>query len=264
MGEPGRVQAVGEWWTGLSQAWRANVVLYGLATISLVALVAQLVAGGGDPPTGVEVASRGPNAAPTSRPLVTVGPTTTTVPGAPASPDTTAVPTPTPVTAPDTPPSPVPISVDPLPPNEETTVPTAPACRNSFDPACGSFFWDPQPGSNQPINVSVTMSPTDPAPGEPVNFTVTVTDPDHEVSQNCAVIDYGDGVVDQRPCRSFECQAAFGPWDTPAKRTGREVYTFIRPYAAGNWVARFTFRTDRDLCRDPYGNEGTGQINVAA
>ncbi len=260
MGEPGRIHAVGEWWRGLSRAWRTNIALYGLAAISLVALLVQIVAGDGQQPQRVEVASRAPKAPPTSlRPPVTAGATTTTAPAPPATPapppPQPATPAPTPA---PTPPAPAPLSVDPRPADAPPTIP----CRNSTEPRCGPFSWDPPPGDNQPVFVSVSPG----VGGQTVTFTVLVTDPDHEVSatSNCTLIEYGDGpAVEPWGCRPVQCPDAHGPWETPVKRTGRHYFYFSHTYDnPGSYTARFTFRTDREGCLNPYGSQGSGQALV--
>src|SRR5579872_131983 len=39
---------------------------------------------------------------------------------------------------------------------------TSLVCRDSLDPACGPFRWDPQPLANEPLTVQVTFSPAQP------------------------------------------------------------------------------------------------------
>ena len=78
MGEPGRIQAFLGWWRELPTGWRVNVGLYGLAGVSLIALLAQMVVGGDSKPRRVEVAAgrRAP-----ARPTTTaVAPSTTELP----------------------------------------------------------------------------------------------------------------------------------------------------------------------------------------
>ena len=53
-----------------------------------------------------------------------------------------------------------PAATAPTPTPDTTTAPGAPTttlpCRNSTDPACGPFRWDPAPAPNQPVAVSYT------------------------------------------------------------------------------------------------------------
>lgn len=258
MGEPGRTAAVASWWRGLTGAWRANVGLYGLAILALVALVAQIVAGGGGTPQRVEVASRAPaTTVPTSRlqPTTTAAPTTTTI-----GPATTVAPAPSAAPAPSTPAPPVPVSVDPPPPPENTTIP-GPVCRNSVNPDCGPLVWDP-PLTNQNLTVSVvSVSPAAPKAGDTVSFTLRVTDPDHRVTANCAVADYngnGDGsAIERFSCARPSCPDAHGPWDPPPAVPETREFTFNHAYPQGSYAPVFIFHTDSDTpCPNPYGSVG--------
>jgi len=260
MEEPGRRHAAAAWWRGLSGGWRANVGLYCLATLALVALVAQIMTGGGQPAQRVEVASRAPvSTAPTSRPQITTTapPTTVAGPATTEAPTTTAAPGPA---APNTPASPTPLAVGPSAP-ENTTVPP-PVCRNSTNPDCGAFYWDPPPAPNQQLNVAVTASAPN-ANGD-VAFSVRVTDPDHRITNNCAQANYGDGVVDSLPCTFPPCFDAHGPWDPPPQINGDATFIFRHQYRqAGTYTPSFTFHTDLDLpCPSPYGSAGSGQTTI--
>jgi hypothetical protein len=137
------------------------------------------------------------------------------------------------------------------------------ACRNSSDPRCGPFRFDPPPAANQPLNVVVNSE----VHGAEVTFHVTVSDPDHAVSNHCSQVDFGDGsAVLSAPCASPSCPPAFGPWDPPAAQTG--IATFDYPphsYASGkSYTARLTFHSDKDTCPllDPYGSAGTSTQEV--
>ena len=257
MADPGRLHAIGEWWQGLSQAWRANVTLYALGVISLIALVVQVIAGEPDPPQRVEVASRAPSSVPTTlRTPVTAATTTAVPPPPPPGSDTTAA-APSSPQAPAPADSPTPLSV---PPADDTAPATIP-CRNTTDDRCGPFYLDPPPGQNQPLSVSVSTSGSN-----PTRFTVTVTDPDHPVSPtpSCTVVDFGDNSPAISPwgCSRPPCPDAHGPWDTPMKETGRQVFTFEYSYPSqGTYVATFSFDTN-DICFNPYGGTGSGSATV--
>jgi hypothetical protein len=239
MGEPGRFQALLERWRELPTSWRVNAGLYLLAGLSLVALLAQVVTGGGSRPRRVEVASR-PSARPTTSaaaPKAAAG-SATTRPRATASPGS---------------PSPAPPGNTPAPGPSP-----APACHNSTDPACGAFFWDPPAGSNAPVGVSVQASPFTPHANDEVTFNITVTDPDHAISDNCTVARFGDGTSQDFPCNPAPCANAHGPWVPPAQETGSRVFRFTHRYATpGDFQAEFSFRTDSDRCPDPYGSGPT-------
>ncbi len=266
MGEPGRTRAAAEWWRSLSTAWRANIGLYGLATVALVALVAQMATGGGSPPQRVEVASRAPlRTAPTSprAPTTTVAPTTI--------PPLTTVPAPTPVAPAPAPPeaaNPAPLPLGPAPAQPDTTIDPGPICpKNSVDPACGPLFWDPPASRNQPLSVTVTATatgtPTTGPPGRDVTFSVAVSDPDHPVTDNCAQIDYGDGSVYRLPCNPPQCPDAHGAWEPPPAVAGARTFTYTHHYSNDSFRATFTFHTDRDApCPNPYGSVAQTPIDV--
>ncbi|MEN3316301.1 MAG: hypothetical protein V7605_2535 [Acidimicrobiaceae bacterium] len=254
MGEPGRRRTAAEWWRGLPGAWRANVSLYCLATIALIALVTQVLTGRGGPPQRLEVASRAPVTTTTSprfQTTTTTGPPTTGAPDTTAAPVTTVAPPP-PAKGPNTPPAPAPLQVQP---QDTTTAP--PVCRNSTDPRCGDFSWSPEPAQNQPLTVTATASTS----GSDVTFTVRVIDPDHSVTGNCAQVDIGDGPSQPFGCTPPQCVNAHGPWTPPAQVTGDQTFTFH--HAVENYRATFTFRTDQDVpCPNPYGSMNTGSVDV--
>jgi hypothetical protein len=267
MGEPGRFQALLERWRELPTSWRVNAGLYLLAGLSLVALLAQVVTGGGSRPRRVEVASR-PSARPTTSavlapsttalaPTTVAGPTTTVPPAtaaaaAPKAAAGSATTRPRATASPGSP-SPAPPGNTPAPGPSP-----APACHNSTDPACGAFFWDPPAGSNAPVGVSVQASPFTPHANDEVTFNITVTDPDHAISDNCTVARFGDGTSQDFPCNPAPCANAHGPWVPPAQETGSRVFRFTHRYATpGDFQAEFSFRTDSDRCPDPYGSGPT-------
>jgi hypothetical protein len=264
MGEPGRLQALRQWWRDLPTSWRVNAGLYLLAGLSLVALLAQVVTGGDSKPRRVEVASR-PQARPTTSaprgtsttalPATSVAlPTTIAPPAATAAPKSGSGSATTRPRAAAAQPSPAP---GPAPGNGAGSTPT-PACHNSTDAACGAFVWEPAAGSNAPIRVTVKASPFTPHVNEEVVFQVTVVDPDHAVTGNCTNVSYGDGATANEPCRPAPCPDAHGPWTPPAQETGSRDFTFRHTYTSpGNFAAELTFQTDADRCPDPYGNGPT-------
>jgi hypothetical protein len=126
--------------------------------------------------------------------------TTTTVPGAPTT--TTLVPASTTTTRPSGP--------------TTTTRPAVAAttCRNSTDPKCGPFYWDPQP-NNSPTRIEVRWTPEHPRVGEKVTFTIRTIDED---APNLRAWCDDDG-KNPRECGSREpgpCPSRYGPWTPPA------------------------------------------------
>ncbi len=138
-------------------------------------------------------------------------------------------------------------------------------CRNSTNPECGPFTWDPAPDANQPLTVNVTYAPASPRAGEEVTFTVVVEDPDARVMRNLNTRrDYGDGVVDEAPPSPASCGQAFGPWTPPDKMPDRFVTTFRHVYKrAGTYTASYSFEsTSGCVGGDPYGSGATGSVTV--
>lgn len=254
MDDRGRARAAGEWWRSLTAGWRLNIGLYALATMALVALLVSVATGGGQTPKQVQVASQ---ARPTTssvtlpRPTTTLPATSTTV-----TPTTVGGPTTTAAVASGGRTNTTKATTGAAPVNTTTTAP--PVCRNSTDPRCGDFRWDPLP-NNQPLTVNVSFSPAAPKAGDSVTFNVDVSDPDHAVTSNCAVVEYGDGNSEPpSPCPAPTCGPAHGPWDPPAAQPGSQTFTYTHVYgAAGSYTAKFVFHTDKDTrCPqpDPYGN----------
>lgn len=148
-------------------------------------------------------------------------------------------------------------------------------CRNSTNPQCGPFRWDPQPVPNRPMRVDVEVAPSNPRPGDVVTFTVVASDPDAPgLGTGLASQDFGDGhkqalVVDPGPCDWF------GPWTPPLPQTGQRITTYAHTYpSAGTFVARFTTNSGSPdggpLCQDqtshragdPFASHGEGVVSV--
>ena len=228
-----------------------------------------------DPPA--TTTSTGPPAAPSTsgprRPVQTTSPattttapraTTTTVPtlvlAASLTTTTTAAPAPTTTAAPAPTTTAVPA----------TTTTTLDPCRNSTDPACGPFRFDPQPGADRPMTVEVTVEPPAPVAGQPMVFHITLTDPDG-VSYDGTTFNFGNsgiGGSTPEPC------AKFGPWDPPARDPASAVKTVAVTHTyddAGSYTATFLFDAGPFDCVDsvtgrgdrPYASSATGTVTVA-
>ena len=259
MGEPGRIQAFLGWWRELPTGWRVNVGLYVLAGLSLVGLLTQVVVGGDSRPPRVEVAAgRRPPARPTTTAVI---PSTTESPSSTVPPLTTAPP----ATAGRSSPPPTARGGggggSPSAATFVTTTPTSIVCeRNSTDDRCGPFSWDPPPGDNADLSITVN-GPTAARVGEPVVFNVHVTDPDHLVTGNCRTADFGDNTGANGHCQPPDCPQARGVWDTPPKRPGSNEFTYQHTFTReGTFTVTFSFRTDMDRCPDPYGSQGSKSV----
>ena len=146
---------------------------------------------------------------------------------------------------------------------------TVVACRNSTDPACGPFRFDPQPGSDRPMTVQVVAEPASVGAGGEVVFTLTLNDPDG-VSYGSTLFNYGDaGGGDS----SVEKCKRFGAWDPPAREAApaAEVLRIRHTYASpGTYTASFAFDAGPFDCVDrvtgrgdrPYASSATGTVIV--
>lgn len=152
-----------------------------------------------------------------------------------SSPEVQAAETPSPdatVTETDLPAPSAEPSPSPVPSGEETPGPSAAptlVCRNSTNPDCGEFYWDPDPGPNAPLTIEIEMDPINPEPGKPVTFTITVDDPDAVVSADGIIVRMDQTAYVHPDCRGLR----YGPWDTPAKKHGRAVVTRTYTLSSG-------------------------------
>lgn len=155
-------------------------------------------------------------------------------------------------------------------PTVTTVPPTAVVtCRNSADPACGPFRFDPQPGNDLPMTVQAVVGPTSPVAGQEVVFQVTLADPDG-VTPGSSLFHFGDSGTGGS---SFaECKK-YGPWDPPARDPSRatEIQEVRHTYAkAGTYTATFSFEAGPFGCVDsvtgrgdrPYASGGIGTVTV--
>lgn len=186
--------------------------------------------------------------------------TTTTESTLPAS--TTTLPPETTTTAVTTPATLAPATTVPVVAATTTSLP----CRNSKDPRCGPFRWDPSPGANSPISISITISPQDPHPGDVVTFTAHVVDPDASPiiagEQTCNPPGYGD--VGTSRC-SPQCAApGYGPWTPPARQRGERTVTYTHTYSdAGTFTAHFWFGSYATPCpANPYASAADQAVSV--
>jgi plastocyanin len=131
---------------------------------------------------------------------------------------------------------------------------------NSFDSKCGAFYWDPAPGANAPLTVSVTPTSASAAVGEPVSFTATATDPDASVA--CDDVYYGDGVDIGSAAR---LRRQFGRWVPPAKQQGQETKTYSHTFdKAGTYTVIVNFHSG-DNCSEnynPYSSDGHAALTI--
>lgn len=159
-------------------------------------------------------------------------------------------------------------------PDDATAAPApAPssACRNSTDPACGPFRWDPPPGSNAPVEIDITSSPSAPRVGDEVTVTVHVHDADALVGD--VTLTFGDeDVFTIPPASVVSCDGAqAGPWSLPAPTPDDLVKTFRHTYGKAGDLTLAAYTASPDILSstcppNPYASEGTatGSIHVSA
>ena len=150
-----------------------------------------------------------------------------------------------------------------------TTSDAAPECRNSTDPRCGPFRWEPEP-TKHPLTVDVSVLTADPVAGKPVQFKVIVDEKDTTIAGNCYGYS-GTGIEGRPTCMPtypacVDQSTAYGPWAPPEQMPDRYEMTQSFTYdKAGTYTLSFTFNTGWPGCfpwspRDPYANSGTGTV----
>jgi hypothetical protein len=134
----------------------------------------------------------------------------------------------------------------------------APVCLNSYDPACGKFYWDPKPGPNAPIVVTIHPSSNSLTIGETVTVTVTAVDSDAPIA--CDVIEWGPTYIGT----AVTMRAQFGRWEPPRKKGGSITLTFTHAYkTAGTHQILFT-AVSGSSCVDPSVNPYSSSDSASA
>ena len=137
-----------------------------------------------------------------------------------------------------------------------TTVPptTVPACRNSFDSACGEFRWDPDPGPNAPLNVAF-VNAADTIPAGDYVFRASWSDED-------ASMTYADFAHDDEPLLGQACtaEARFGPWTPPPRAGGSGEVSEMFTLTPGEHT--ITVQAATADCNNPYASEATVEVVV--
>jgi hypothetical protein len=293
-----------DWWLELPLSYRVNALLYFLGGLALIFLVSTLFRGD-DKPRQIQVGAGVPPTTATTvkgQPPISLGPlplVSTTVP--PVTGPTTTLPTAGPAIpgggssglASQTPTG----NIDGTgagtpdagggdepsggggdggdggggtdsPPPTDPAPPPAPPCRNSSEPSCGAFSWDPSPGNNEPLRVNVVLKTPNPRAGDEVRFEVTASDADHSIDPQCFEARFGDSTFENGNCPPPpECPPHYGPWTPPSRQAGSVPPTEYRHRygAAGPYTVTFTFRS-RSSTRcselDPYASVGVGILSL--
>jgi hypothetical protein len=185
----------------------------------------------------------------------------------PDAPAATATPTPAPppsTAAPAPAPAPTPAPAPPA----TAAPPTTAACRNSTDPACGEFSWDPQPGPYE-VEVYAASTPIAATVGEPVTFAVEYVDPAGPDAQGACLNWWvsDPAVVNTSSCEVIATSCArTGPHDPPQPSSERilleRTITFETP---GEHEVRIEGNIGTHLadgCESPYRNTFTRTFTI--
>lgn len=145
-------------------------------------------------------------------------------------------------------------------PSPSATVHHTGPCVNSFSAKCGKLHWEPAPGHNAPLTVTVT-APASATAGQAIAITVNAVDPDAPISCNYPY--YGEGAY---VANAVTTRPRYGLWETPAKERGETTLTYHHTYAkAGTYHLQFTFVSGTscvDPKADPYGSTGFGIATI--
>lgn len=264
----------------LSERWRASLPVVAavvvVAALSLLTVTVMGSIGGDDDRAFVDVdgstsTTEAPRRTP-PRPTTTtteapevLGETTDRTPDADIEPDAssddgsaTGPPT-TGAPAAGPAPAPAPTTTAAPAPTPPPTAPPTTVCRNSTDPSCGDFRWDPQPGAYE-VEVYAVSTPVAAAAGEPVTFAIDYVDPaGPDALGACVNWSAPAAVIDISTCEAIATDCArTGPHDPPAPSQERirveRTLTFDEPgtyeVSVGGNVATHL----ADGCESPYRN----------
>lgn len=170
-------------------------------------------------------------------------------------------------------------TTEPGPSSEHPPMTTAPppSCRNSRDPACGPFAWDPVP-ANEPIAFVVTVSPERPVAGQPVTVSVHARDPEAGLlyvgpnPHGFCTPQWGDsdspGGCSRTADRRIEDPPRTGPWDPPApvgaSASGTFEHTYTAPgtYTVTVYALAVTSEDVRNSDYDVYGEDASDTVTI--
>lgn len=145
-----------------------------------------------------------------------------------------------------------------------SVAPTTTVCRNSDDPACGPFRWDPKP-TNQPAQLTIGVPDTIVA-GELVQLTLTMSDPDGPVPFECVAVNLDRPGTSTGSCSVTRevCPTRHGPWAPPAPDGGRATTTTAVQFdETGTYEIRVTVDPPTGCDNvDPYRSGATATRTV--
>ena len=155
---------------------------------------------------------------------------------------------------------------------DNTSSPGAPTptrpCRNSTDPGCGPFRWDPPPAPNQPLVIQIDDSPSTPQVGERVTVTVHAAEADSQIDS--VSVSFGDEeAVTLPPASVVACDgdSPAGPWTPPDATPDQTVATYGHTYSRpGDYtIAAYGASVDflHPTCPpNPYASQGTATAAI--
>lgn len=190
------------------------------------------------------------------------GPTTTQAPATTVARDAREAPGDEPEVLDDV----VTVPSDPAPPR--TTVPTTtapPACRDSTDPSCGPFRWDPTP-ANAPLVVEASVAGPVRA-GEQFRVDITASDADGTVDFECVLVEHdapGISIGSCGPVERLDCPDRYGPWTPPPPEPGSgATHATIQIDEPGSHPVEITV-SSLSACAnvDPYRSSGSTTVTV--
>jgi cytoskeletal protein RodZ len=140
-------------------------------------------------------------------------------------------------------------------------------CRDSYDPRCGPFRWDPDPGANQPATVSITFTPANPKVGEQVIAHIKITDPDGPAGSCSSTVDWGNGQRRNSACLPPPCERRpYGPWTPPARTPDTYEFDDVNTYdTSGTYTVTFTGSDTAAGCvelKNPYSGSKSGSATI--
>jgi hypothetical protein len=160
---------------------------------------------------------------------------------------------------------------------------SAVGCRDSFEPYCGQFLFDPDPAPNDYLVARVeSVTPAEPHVGDTVHVVVAARDSDADVIELVSVDWFGVSVAGAvelentgwtflwNAARVFGSRdgSAYGPWTPPPELdSGVHRFEFTHVYeSVGDFHPSFTFKSANSKVRsgmDPYSSNGSAQTTIA-
>ncbi len=139
-------------------------------------------------------------------------------------------------------------------------------CRNSTDPACGPFRWDPAP-VDRPATLKIVPQSSPIVAGRQVSLLLTVSDPDGAASLDCFSVSLNRPGLSSGACSVVNpdtCPARYGPWNPPAAKPSQATTdTIVEFDESGTYVITVSVsRADGCDNVDPYRSGVTSSITV--